>query len=277
MNIPHFWARADGVANNPRGESFDLRAWGWSNSGVAEARDNAQDRLRRILSRVAAGEPFPSRYPYGVGAMREEIVREVAPNAVITRNSYGSLVLNTTDVMFIDIDLPEGTQGGGGLLRSLFGKKADPVAEALQKLKDALTSAARSTFRVYRTAGGFRVMAVERLFEPGSGEAERIMTAVGADPQFVQLCRAQRSFRARLTPKPWRCGWSTPPGEYPREDPAATAKFLAWRAEYERRCATKATCRFVEKVGNGWTSSAIEPLVKLHDDMTRANEALDLA
>lgn len=228
-----------------------------------------------MTARVARGEALPERYPYGVGAMREEIVREVGSNAVITRNGYGSLVLNTTDVMFIDVDLPEAPRRG--LLQSLFGKKEDPVAEALKKLRDALTAATRATFRIYRTAAGFRVMGTERTYEPGSGEAERLMASAGADPQFVQLCRAQRSFRARLTPKPWRCGSSAPPGSFPREDASASAAFEQWRVEYEARCRDRATCRFLEHVGTGRTAEEIAPLVRLHDDMTRASEALELA
>ena len=59
------------------------------------------------------------------------------------------------------------------------------------------------------------------------------MKALGADPAFLHLCRIQGSFRARLTPKPWRCGQANPPGSFPRE-PEAQAAFAEWLAQYQR-------------------------------------------
>ncbi len=50
--------------------------------------------------------------------MREPVLREVKKDngelaAVVTRNSYGCLVLNTARVMFVDVDLPELKPEGG--------------------------------------------------------------------------------------------------------------------------------------------------------------------
>ena len=49
---------------------------------------------------------------------------------------------------------------------------------------------------------------IDRPFTPASSDAEAVMKAVGADPAFIQLCRIQESFRARLrqvhTPAPGR-------------------------------------------------------------------------
>ena len=51
--------------------------------------------------------------------------------AVITRNSYGCLVLNTVRAMFVDIDLPE-PKPSGGLFKRLFGK-SDPAPPVNQQ------------------------------------------------------------------------------------------------------------------------------------------------
>lgn len=220
MNVPRFWQKVTGEADAPDGARLELTAWGWSHSGLDEARRNAAERLRRMIGMVRAGELARMRYPYGTGALREEIVEEVVgsddePLGLITRNVQGALVLNVPDVMFIDVDLPP--RSFGEWLRGLFSRKpADPDAPHVEKLRAALAGASDATFRIYRTAAGFRVLATSRKFEPGSAEAERIMTAAGADSHYVQLCRAQKSFRARLSPKPWRCDSGQPPSQYLR-------------------------------------------------------------
>ena len=43
--------------------------------------------------------------------------------AAITRNSYGCLVLNTAQIMFVDVDAPEPKSSGGGFFAGLFGKE----------------------------------------------------------------------------------------------------------------------------------------------------------
>ncbi len=62
--------------------------------------------------RIAA-EP-PRAYAYGDRPLREEIVRSVAGDgeraAVVTRNSFGCLVLNTAGVLFVDVDLPRAVE-----------------------------------------------------------------------------------------------------------------------------------------------------------------------
>jgi hypothetical protein len=36
--------------------------------------------------------------------------------------------------------------------------------------------------------------------------ANMLMRFLRADPDYVRLCAVQECYRARLTPKPWRCG-----------------------------------------------------------------------
>jgi hypothetical protein len=103
------------------------------------------------------------------------------------------------------------------------------------------------------------------------------MTAVGADPAFVQLCRAQKSFRARLTPKPWRCGAEKPPNRYPRQSEEEQRRFSAWLADYEAKARTNATCRLVEEVGSGRVCDEARPILALHDEVARVGAALTLA
>lgn len=126
-------------------------------------------------------------------------------DAKVTRNHYGSLILNAQAPLFIDVDV----ETSGGI--------HDPKwSETFEDLCTVLGSERSDSFRIYRTAAGFRVLATAREFVPGSEISKRLMNSVGADTNFVDLCGRQNNFRARLSPKPWRCGITRPPFVYPR-------------------------------------------------------------
>src|SRR5262249_22274267 len=157
--------------------------------------------------------------------------------AAITRNSYGALVLNADEMMFVDIDRRD-------LLRP--GHTMDPVLEEIGGVVERHGLSAR----VYRTAAGHRAIITSRKFQAGSAEAEALLQEFGADPMYVRLCRLQASFRARLTPKPWRCNFYAPPVEFPFETPQAEEAFRRWDQEYNRQAAGFATCQFVAVFGH---------------------------
>jgi hypothetical protein len=282
MNIPRYWVRVKGQVPIGSDKVYDLAAWGWSSEGRAGAERKAQERLAAFGQRVQQGLDLPRGYAYGNRPLREEILREIQGNdgeieAVVTRNSYGSMILNTAHTLFADVDLPAPSSGSGFLGR-LFGKsEPSPEEAALARLREGLQRASGGSFRIYRTAAGFRVLATDRAYEPRSAETQALMTSIGADPAFQNLCRIQQSFRARLTPKPWRCGQPNPPGRHPREAPDEQADFSNWLASYDRACQSMATCRFVEAVGPGWVGEEVQPILDLHDAATRASVALPLA
>jgi len=257
-----------------------LVAWGWGND-EGEALREAEGRLQRLSERVRKGDPFPPRgYEYGNRPVREEIVQvigpESEPRAVLTRNRQGAIVMNAARLLFLDVDLPEGP-GLPGILGKLFGVRS-AEAKTLDALRTVLGAAGKGSFRIYRTAAGFRALAPGREFDPAGREAQDLMKATGTDPSFVRLCLAQKSFRARLTPKPWRIDMKAPPGEHPRDEGEASERFAAWLAEYERASQGYATCRFLETVGKGgFVGSDDHDLVDLHDRTTRATESLPLA
>ncbi len=60
-------------------------------------------------------------------------------------------------------------------------------------------------WRIYRTRAGLRLLATHALFDPETAAADGVFDALGADPLYRQLCKTQKCFRARLTPKYWRC------------------------------------------------------------------------
>jgi hypothetical protein len=278
MNIPRFWSRAR-ETTEAGGRRLALTAWGWSATDLAAAAAMAADRLARLVARVRSGEPLPRGYGYGSRPLREEILKEFPadgrPSVVITRNRYGAVVLNARHALFLDVDLPRSASPGG--LRGLFRKKEDTSAAPLAALRETLEQFGRASFRIYRTAAGFRALAVDREFAPDGEETQQLMEAARADPAFRQLCRVQQSFRARLTPKPWRCGYIVPPTDFPRETPADQQLFADWVEGYDRACGGWATCRLLESVGGGEAAPRLEAVVRLHDGLTRCDEDLPLA
>jgi hypothetical protein len=279
MQIPKVWTKASATERLPDGRSFPVSVWGWGED-EATARYTAAERLQRVLERLRKGERFPDRYTYGKRPLREEILRIIQSEsgdglaAILTRNSYGAEVLNTARLLFLDVDVPEASLSGK--VRRLFGG-ASPDEDALSTLRQALREYGLATFRIYRTASGFRVMAVDREFNPTAPDTHDLMKKTGTDPAFSQLCLVQRSFRARLTPKPWRSRLQNPPGEYPRQEGDVQHSFETWLADYQRRAAGFATCRYLETVGNGTAAGDLRMLQGLHDRATRCDETLPLA
>jgi hypothetical protein len=288
MKIPKFWIRREGDVPHPDGRELHLFAWGWSETSASDAEARAAERFRSLEQRVSQGLDLPRGYAYGDRPVREQIIEEIPgpdgqPAALLTRNTYGSVVLNAARAMFIDVDAAAaGTTGGGtgGFLKSLFGGDgggSKPSDAQLDRLRGVLRSSGAGSFRVYRTAGGYRLLATDRIYTPGSSESESLMRQVGADPAFIQLCRIQDSFRARLTPKPWRIGKVAPPGDFPREDARLQRDFEKWLQEYDRAAGAKATCQFVETIGDGRIHTDVASIIQLHDERTRATTTLPLA
>jgi hypothetical protein len=236
-----------------------------------------------------------------------------APDVAITRNAYGALVLNAARAFFIDVDVaeqPEPSRGQAqssgpsplwGLVNALplppalrsiaetllgpqtaspqsaSAPSSDPTAAPLRKLRGWTASHPEWRVRVYRTAAGLRYLVTHAPFSPTDAAAQSAMTALGADPHYVRLCRAQKSFRARLTPKPWRIGMAAPTVAFPYEDAAAEREMREWQARYTQASQGTGTCRFLEEIGGGAEHPDIAAVRELHDDMSRATSGLPLA
>jgi hypothetical protein len=277
MEIPRFWARTKGDATDPSGKKYAFSIWGWSQEGVTDALSVAERRLREVAGRLTRGEAGDA-YFYGRQPLREEILRTLGESgggneAVVTRNRYGAEVLNTSRLPFVDIDSPPGGASSG-----FFGFfKKDKTDPTLTRIREACARHGRSTFRVYRTCAGYRVLAADFPMDPKSQATQDFLASFGSDPAFMKLCRIQGSFRARLTPKPWRVDCPLPPNQYPRDDGKAQAEFESWLKEYERASSTYATCKFLEAIGSSRPSSETRAVVEEHDRVTRADSDLPLA
>jgi hypothetical protein len=293
MKFARYWRKASAVAQWPEDEPVRVTSFGWSDESAEAAGLMAAERLRRVVHRIEEEESWPE-HGYGFYTERpprEEVVEEFAdgdgaPAAVVTRNSYGSLILNTSDLVFIDVDIPSGygyEYGYGGILnglKSLFGAKPKPEDAENRTYRKITKAAARRpeyTFRVYRTFAGFRCAVVNRRLKAGGPESRRLLEEFGADPLYVKLCQNQRSYRARLTPKYWRCGAHRPPARFPWETAEEEQTYRAWERAYEERCAGFAACRLVGQFGTQPPSVSLRKLVSLHDQYTKAETRLRLA
>jgi len=214
----------------------------------------------------------PSHY------LEETICGVLGPNveALVTRNHYGCLVLNAARALFIDVDIFVPSE----VYNPIEGRddRLRPVRQQmLSDLRTVLQSCDDYGFRIYRTAGGFRILATTDEFEPGSETTERLMNLVGADRDFVGLCQRQRNFRARLTPKPWRCGLRRPPNFFQRKSTRAEQRFERWLAEYGNACDSRATCEYIGHVGRECVHNRIRPIIEFHDRAANALSPLPLA
>jgi len=135
MNFPKFWAK---------GEADGFEGWGWSDVSADGAKARGVETARRVAARFERGElNVPAaRYGYADRPLREEVLREFRDDAgtvsgVITRNSYGCLVLNTAKLMFVDVDFapPPAVDGGFSAVCSAPRKRRLPRTKPRKSLR----------------------------------------------------------------------------------------------------------------------------------------------
>lgn len=315
MIVPQFWAEAR-VQHREGKRQLTVRRFGWSESSQEDAQAQAETRAQEALQRIRAGEKLLRRepkLPYN-GAdgvpIREEVLARHG-DTVITRNAYGAHCLNTPDVLFADIDHGAASAAPiglgivvaaavlgwvlqqwpiliGGLVlagiaahlqkRRHHGRQG-PLA--LQRIEQFVGQHPDWHLRVYETPAGYRVLAMQRRFDPHEPAVDSFFKALGTDPVYARMCRNQKCFRARLTPKPWRIGVAghlrPRPGVWPVKAEHLPAR-QAWISDYEQRAEDYAACRLVKVLG---AAATIEPAAlavqTLHDRMCRAESNLPLA
>jgi hypothetical protein len=117
----------------------------------------------------------------------------------------------------------------------------------------------------------------DRLYDPVSAEVSQLFGALGADTLYQRLTLKQESFRARLTPKPWRCGCARPPNAFPWANPDAERAYRDWQRDYETKCGAFTTCHLLEAVGTCAEDAAIATTVAVHDRCACGDKSKTLA
>jgi hypothetical protein len=281
MHFPKFWTTA---------RHKNLSAWGWSDHNLAAAEGHAAERLIRIRDWLSRREKAPLQQRYGYGdnrPMREEVLREFRGadgtlRAAITRNSYGCLVLNTEDLMFVDVDAPEAKESEW--LAGIFGFRKpdytrDPEAfmnTLMARVNDWVGRWQGWGWRVYRTAAGVRLLATHEPFASDAAMCHTAFEVFEADPLYRKLCATQKCFRARLTPKPWRCEVDKPRGCWPWANEKTEARFRKWETQYNKAAARYATCKLIGQFGDANLHPDFQEIIQFHDQSTRAETCLPL-
>ena len=285
MKIARYWESTYEPAQFNDGKPARVKGWGWSETSPEEALQRARAAAKRSAQWLATGSAQAQDYAEYDRPPREEILREIQNEngeviATITRNSYGTQVINAARLVFIDVDIPResGMNSLTGGLKKLFGK---PVETAEEKVRKRIEAAAHAlpqyTFRLYRTAAGFRCMITNVALDTRDARRSGLLETFGADALYLQLCWNQECYRARLTPKPWRVGVQRPPSRFPWLTPEEEQKYRLWQRDYEGRLAGYAVCRFETQYGRELPARELEPLIALHDEMTGASSGLQLA
>ena len=287
MRIPRYWTRASHTGNDPDGREVTFSACGWSFESLNAARANATSRARRIFDHLVNGRTC-DEYDYLDRPLREEITETVQHDgnviAHVTRNRYGALVLNAASVLFVDIDFPRIRPSGiWDTILLVFSSKRKKQrieaaqAAALESVRDWSNRNPCYAFRIYRTFAGLRLLFIDKLYEPNSNETSRILSELGSDELYCRLTSKQECFRARLTPKPWRCGSTRPPGQYPWTDQAQEYIYRQWQQSYTDCAAKYKVCRLIETHGGKTPNPEIDAILRLHDEFTCNDDMTQLA
>ena len=182
--------------------------------------------------------------------------------------------------MFIDIDFSEENpaQSVVGFFQKLRGAPQMTQEERYtQKVVDWAAQHPDLGLRIYRTFGGLRCLITNRKFDPKQPDAIEILRTLNSDPLYIRLCQAQSSFRARLTPKPWRCEVPRPPAVWPFQNNEIERHFKEWLASYQQVARNFTVCRFVRAIGMPDPHPEAVGIVNLHDSRCVGAASLPLA
>jgi len=196
----------------------------------------------------------------------EEFAHEGNQIGLITVNSYDAKILNANNLMIVDVDLPtncEFSQNLGHIIA--YSKK-----QALSVLKLFCQENTDYGFRVYATRAGLRYICTTHRAYPHHESTKQIFRCLYADPLYVQLCQFQGTFRARLSPKPWRVGNAeeTSRWTYDRNQGYVTPQGRQWE---EVR-----VCKALGIVGKKHILEEFKLIIKHHDEITQALNRQDI-
>ncbi len=266
LHLFRYWA-AQEFNLSIDGETRQIRCTAGSNESQFDAEERCAAKaakVQQIVDRQIKRETGYER------PTREHIIEEIDSENIITRNYYGALVLNTSSVNIFDIDSYRKTfwetvtfkkidekTAIVGLLRSLYAQQVLPG----------------TTWRIYETSKGIRLIVLGQFIEPESKLFGDFCGRINADNLYATLCRHQRCYRARLTPKPFRIKIRTIKYRCPVPE-GCDADYENWVADYELESKNFAVCRLVETLGPGMLDNSI---VELHDRYCCNDAALPLA
>lgn len=278
MKLFQYWASAERSIVAAEDIPLHLKKWAGSNISVADAEQTARSKVEVLASRLLlkADISYSSDYTYSTRDLPEELIETINEHSGITRNRYGCLVLNSDNMLIADIDLPK-PSFFSKIMKVIGRHKALTEAEALLKLTEWLMQHPDMGARVYRTAAGLRYIFSHAPIAPDE-HAFNWLKEMGSDRLYVFLCKEQQSFRARLTPKPWRCQQERPPAHlFPFVNEKSERIFTDWLAAYENKARPFATCAYIGSYGRSAIHPDLQRQISRHDDISRSATGMPLA
>lgn len=265
MKLYKYWVKLEGKIKIGNREQNTL-VYGASNQSPEEAQQKANAKLQWIQQKILGTATTDESYEV---AIREEIIQRLDEHNVITRNRYGSLVLNSEKMLILDID--HAPISFWSFLKGQIGKKWHKP-KILNLINRKIKNYPQLNFRVYETPKGYRVIVTGKEFSGADAEAQQIMKDFHVDYLYSLLCEKQNCFRARLSPKPHRIKVTSPKLLFPRS-PVEENTFQNWLKSYEEKADRYSSCKFIFATDKHSKNPAIE----LHDRMTKATSSLPMA
>ena len=158
--------------------------------------------------------------------------------------------------------------------KKVIDRKGGLELEALERFKSVSQENPDLHMRVYRTPMGFRVLFMENTHDPCSESTLKLLNSLKSDKLYIQMCRNQHCFRARVSPKPWRIGVDRlrpRPGVWPIK-PEYMAERKSWIKSYDDKSRTYSACKYLTKIGSDHVNSKAEEVRKLHDDFCKVTD-----
>lgn len=265
MNIDRFWIKRS--VTLPCGNGVQTTTvYGHSNLSEEDAVRHADELLMTLKSNLAGGRRSEWSYENG-RPIREEIIKTFSDANIVTRNRYGAEVLNSTELMFLDVDRltpPKTLWQWLRKVRFSEGQLMDYTLEQIRAVAEQHPVFSKHPIRVYRTRMGYRLLLPESPSTPGEDACHALLEAISCDPLYNRCCKVQVCFRARLTPKPYRIKLQARKFQWP--EPASAIR-SAWIEEYVKRSSEYAVCHYMT-TWNG--KSKPHAIVDFHDEKTGA-------
>lgn len=225
---------------------------------------------RVLFADVDFGTAMPGRWPAAVNFVGVMLAILIG----VSRQSWGIGIALVFATMLLSFPI------ASVLFRSWLRLRGGEEQLARERIQVFSQANPDWQLRLYRTPAGFRVLVMHQLFDPADAEVQRCFTALNTDPIYQQMCRNQRCFRARVSPKPWRIGIAGHLRPRPGVWPVAADRLperQRWLADYDARARQFAACRLVEVLGSKHTHPDALAVQRLHDELCRATSQLQLA
>lgn len=288
MRIYKIWAKHEEVMESMEIISLDplqrelvrreFKFYGGSNDSYEDALQKAKLKSQIVKSKIDGNFNYRKDLDYEVD-IKEEVIAELNENNIITRNRYGALVLNTTEVMFIDIDEEDFKFFYGfkfpllKLYHFFKGYTLEQKIESHINYKAKLLCFKNVYFRVYRTPKGYRVAVLGKDIQANSDYAGWVFSQFNSDYLYSELCKKQNCYRARITPKPWRIGVKKLKIIFPLRSEEEDRVQEEWVSNYRKKSNDYASCKYLYDKGKPVESKVIH----YHDRFCKAHSNLPLA